>query len=45
MPNFGLIDGNPNQATTLNARNYIWQISGYLQNEKALNGFHHNQRL
>ena len=29
----------------LGTRNYIWQVSGYLQNEKALNGFHHNQRL
>jgi len=44
MPNFGLIDGGPNEVA-LSARNYIWQVSGYLQNEKALNGFHHNQRL
>ena len=44
MPNFGLIEGSPNEVS-LGTRNYIWQVSGYLQNEKALNGFHHNQRL
>ena len=44
LPHLNLIDGSANDVALI-VRNYIWQSSGYLQNEKAPNGFHHSQRL
>ena len=36
--------GSASEASLL-VRNYIWEVAGYLQNEKAPMGFHHLQRL
>ena len=45
LPNFGLVEGGSPMEVALQLRNFIWQTAGYLQNEKAPNGFHHAQRL
>ena len=44
FPNLGLVDGNP-QESALAVRNCIWQVCGYLANEKAPNGFGHAKHL
>ena len=44
LPSYGLVDQSSTESV-VGVRNYIWRITGYLANDKGLNGIHHSQRL
>lgn len=44
LPSYGIVEGGPTVANQT-VKNYIWQVAGYLQNEKCPKGFQHGKHL